>query len=326
MLKKRLSALRKRMPSKEPAPRRRLADSMSSQHNNAHTESTESRTYQRSRTLTGTSSSQVDSANGSVDHIRSPRTQLHILRKKRRMYSGFLACSVLLAACTGWVLSQSMISISIGLRSDVAAITSSSDVQYYSRMLTEYLRERPFQRFVFSFDENRFLAYAEGKGAYEVRAVESVKSDGFTKGLITLNVRSGVAAWSSGGAKRYVDKYGITFERNNGDLPVLSIVDESGVSDTARAAVVSGRFLVFAGKIVSAVSAEGVSVESVLIPSQTTRKMGLKIENGGVVYFTIDRSIGEQAEDAVRALRYVEKRGIKYEYIDVRATGRAFYK
>jgi hypothetical protein len=44
------------------------------------------------------------------------------------------------------------------------------------------------------------------------------------------------------------------------------------------------------------------------------------------VKFSVDRAVGEQAEDAARAVRYLDGKGMSPEYLDVRISGKAFYK
>jgi hypothetical protein len=41
---------------------------------------------------------------------------------------------------------------------------------------------------------------------------------------------------------------------------------------------------------------------------------------------SVDRPAGEQAEDAMRAIKYLQSKGMTPAYIDVRVGGKAYYK
>ena len=81
------------------------------------------------------------------------------------------------------------------------------------------------------------------------------------------------------------------------------------------------------GRAVGLSKTEGYNVQQVIIPSGTTREVELRVE--GVDYpikLSVDRSAGEQAEDMARVIKYLKDKNIKPEYIDVRVSGKAFYR
>ena len=89
----------------------------------------------------------------------------------------------------------------------------------------------------------------------------------------------------------------------------------------------SDRFIGFIGRTVSRLQTQGFTASKVVLPASTTRQLLVSIE--GLPYpikFSVDRSAGEQAEDAARSVRYLAGKGITPEYLDVRVPGKAYYK
>jgi hypothetical protein len=105
------------------------------------------------------------------------------------------------------------------------------------------------------------------------------------------------------------------------------VKDQSGISPDAGA-VASNRFLHFLGRVVSLTNASGMTkVNGVIIPPNTTREVDLQLEGRGFVVKTLlDRDPAAQTTDILNMLKYVDAKGIKPQYIDVRIAGKAFYK
>ena len=62
-------------------------------------------------------------------------------------------------------------------------------------------------------------------------------------------------------------------------------------------------------------------------PKDTTRQVEVKLK--GVTYpvkYSVDRPVGEQTEDAKRSIVHLQQRAIAAEYIDVRVSGKAYYR
>jgi len=170
--------------------------------------------------------------------------------------------------------------------------------------------------------------YLQGHGCPEVASVNSqVTYDGFGASGFTLTFRKPVVLWKTGATKLYVDDQGNAFARNLYDDPTVEVVDQTGIQAQDNQVLASERFISTIGRVIGRMSAQGYHVNRVVLPANTTRQLLISAE--GLSYpikFSIDRSAGEQAEDAARAIRYLQGKGVMPEYVDVRVGGKAFYK
>ena len=129
------------------------------------------------------------------------------------------------------------------------------------------------------------------------------------------------------GVQQYVDASGTSFLRNHFATPKVQIVDNSGIQVEAGQAVASNQFLGFVGRVVGLSNAQGHTVTQVIIPQNTTRQIELRLQDVGYpIKLSIDRPAGEQIEDMSRALGWLKGRNLNPGYLDVRVSGRAFYK
>jgi hypothetical protein len=80
------------------------------------------------------------------------------------------------------------------------------------------------------------------------------------------------------------------------------------------------------GRVIALSSEQGVTIDSIEIPVQSTRLVYLKGKGMPVVRMTIDRVAAVQVNDMVAALTFLKKAGRAVEYIDVRVEGKAFYQ
>ena len=68
-------------------------------------------------------------------------------------------------------------------------------------------------------------------------------------------------------------------------------------------------------------------MQQVIIPASTTRQVELRIKKVSYpVKFSVDRPAGEQTEDMARVIKYLKSKGVNPDYVDVRVSGKAFYK
>jgi cell division septal protein FtsQ len=143
----------------------------------------------------------------------------------------------------------------------------------------------------------------------------------------TITVREPVAGWKIGNKQFYVDSRGVAFETNYYIEPSLQIVDESGVASKTGMAVASNKLLSFVGRVVAQSNSKGYTVIEAILPSDTTRQLKIKLKDSNImVKLSIDRSAGEQIEDMDRAIKFIKTKGMYPSYIDVRVSGKAFYK
>ena len=150
---------------------------------------------------------------------------------------------------------------------------------------------------------------------------------GFGATTIELTVRKPTVAWRTGSTAVYVDDTGVAFSRNYYEPPSVKVVDQTGIVTEGNKVLASNRFLAFIGKLVGQMNYQQLPVEQVDLPPGTTRQVVVHVRGIGYpITFSIDRPVGEQAEDAARAVTYLRNRGEKPEYLDVRVSRKAFYK
>jgi hypothetical protein len=234
------------------------------------------------------------------------------------MLVGALAACVVLVS----LLWQFTATVQVQASPDVSLQLNAS----YQRAIQEYLGKQPIERLRFRLDQKRLTEYVQASApeVYSVRA-SSTATPGTS--LFQLVMRKPVAGWNINGKQRYVDGSGVSFERNYFSAPVVQIVDRSGVQVAAGQAIASNRFLGFVGRTVSIASTYGLSVEQIIIPSGTTREVDVKVVGSSyVVKFLIDRPVGEQVEDMARSIAWLKANNVTPEYVDVRVSGKAYYR
>lgn len=304
------------------APRRRqLTGKVHEQRSNEN--SLEDRyAFRRNRTLTGSSSSNVSGVSESNAQLKSPRVQAHELAQHRRQL-GVMLFGVLI----GCALVYSLIwQFTAGVAIKAPKIIATLDQGIYEKTLQSYFASRPVERLRFLTNSNALNEYVQSKNP-EVAAVRIEGSAGVGTSVALLTMREPIAGWSINGRQQYVDSTGTAFARNYFTNPTVQIVDKSGIHIEAGHAVTSNRFLGFVGLTVGLAKAQGYVVQQVIIPAGKTREVELRLE--GVEYpviLSIDRSAGEQIEDMTKALKWFEAKKQTPEYLDVRISGRAFYK
>lgn len=300
-------------------PRRRQTDAGSDRSDIAKRDNS---TFQRNRTLMrGTSAYSYDS----IDEVKkSPRSYVHHLASKRRKIGGVLISVVSASLIFFWLLTQFTAQVTVSI-SD-SELSKSIDTKKYIDSINDYLGVHPLSRLRFALDKNDLAEYLLTVTP-EVASVEKVSSGSIGDTDINLSMRRPIAGWTIGSTQYFVDEKGVSFERNYYDTPTLQIVDNSGISPQQGTTVASTRFLGFVGRVVALSKESSYVVEQAIIPVGTTRELEVQIK--GIVphvIFSIDRPVGEQVEDMVRALQYFTSRGGTPSYIDVRVSGKAFYQ
>ena len=279
-------------------------------------------TFQRNRTLTGSTSNKLSSTHHHTD-LESPRTQAHHLAIQRRKICATLLTVVAIAAVLSFLLFQ--FTAKVTAVSGDSTVSRSVDSAVYETAINDYLGANPLERFRFALNESKLTSYLAQK-LPEVESVSSVSSGGIGNTDIGLMMRRPVAGWTISDKQYFVDSHGIAFERNYYANPDVEIVDQSGISVQQGSAIASNRFLGFVGRVVALSKNSGYIVTQAIIPQNTTRQLEIKI-NGvtPLVKLSIDRPVGEQIEDMSKALGYLTSHGLKPSYVDVRVSGKAFY-
>lgn len=307
------------------APRRRQTDTPTGdarRHASEQYEKTVNTTYKRNRTLTGSLSSRVSSASESQADLKSPRAHAHDLHKQRRRIGTTLIAVLVACLALGGILYQFTAYPVVNANDEAVAL----DKERYEKVVDAYLSRRPVERLRFVLDTQRLNDYIR----QELPEVDSIAPDGaagFAQGAFLVNVRKPIVSWLIGERQYFVDADGVPFEKNYYEIPAVKIIDQSGVQQTEGTAIASSRFLNFVGRAVSESQKYGLSVDEAIIPVATTRQIELRIKDHTYpIKLSLDRPVGEQVEDMQRAIMYLDGKNIKPQYIDVRVSGKAYYK
>ncbi|NCU38067.1 hypothetical protein EOL96_03380 [Candidatus Saccharibacteria bacterium] len=280
-------------------------------------------TFRRNRTLTGSLASEVSSVGEHGAELKSSRVRGHELRRHRRRLSGVFIGILLVAGALFFVIYQS-----IAIPRVYASTDSPVDALYYETIIQNYLNERPLERSRVTLNTTRLSQYMQVNGAPEVVGVmDDMWFDGIGVTVITLDFRQPAVVWNTEDTYVYVDEQGVSFTRNYYTQPDVRVVDQTGIVAEKNQVLASSRFLAFIGQTVGRMKENGFTVAQVALPINTSRQLAVSLK--GVPYpikFSVDRPVGEQAEDAARAVRYLDSQGNIPEYLDVRVSGKAFYK
>ena len=312
---------------KHDAPRRRQAyhvgDARRTAAEQAANESkTDNTTFRRNRTLTGSLSSQVSSANERQADLKSPRMHAHDLTHLRRKISGVLGLTLVVCLLLAGLLFQ-LTARPVATAADGSVAL---DKQHYEKAIDEYLSRRPVERLRFVLDGNSLNEYIR-RELPEVASVHVEGAAGFGASNFNITVRKPIVSWMIGSSQYFVDASGVPFQKNYYDIPSVRIVDESGVEQTAGTAIASSRFLNFVGRAVSLAKEYNLEIEQAMIPPNTTRQIELRVVGHTYpIKLSLDRSVGEQIEDMQRAIEYFDAKKLVPHYVDVRVSGKAFYK
>ena len=277
--------------------------------------------FRRNRTLVGSLSPQVSSASELTGDLRSPRAHVHHLTAHRRML-GTIFIVVFGTICfLTWLLYEFTASVHVSPTGGVAI-----NDDRYDKAISEYLVEHPLERLRVLLNEGALTQYLS-QVTPEVQAAHSGGSAGFATSQFDLTFRKPVVGWLIGPNQYYVDENGVSFQVNYFDQPTVKIVDKSGVPQTAGTTVASSRFLRFVGQAVTLAKADNMVINQAVIPSGTTHQIEVNITGHEYpIKLSLDRPVGEQIEDMQHAVAYFDERGEKPKYIDIRVSGKAYYK
>ncbi len=279
-------------------------------------------TFKRNRTLTGSVSSRVVSASEPLADLRSPRTHAHHLARQRRKLGGvFIAVMLALFVVAGLLYELTATPV-VASTDPVVSLQKGR----YEKAIEDYLGRWPVERLRFALNEQRLQEYLQRS----LPEVEMIKEDGFSgfgASRFIVGTRQPIAGWLIGDKQYYVDASGVPFQINYYTDPVVKIVDNSGIKQTTGTAIASSRFLTFVGLAVSLANDKGMKIEEAIIPLATTRQVELKAEGYSYpVKLSLDRPVGEQIEDMQRAMAWFDQKSVTPKYVDVRVSGKAFYR
>lgn len=279
--------------------------------------------FRRSRTLTGSVSSQVAAPAASRGQLKTDRLKLHELKAHRRKILRMFGFVMFIIACIGFLLANFIITPGI-----IASQPSDKPVQAdtYRNTMYSYFADRPMERFGFLLDQSNVERYIK-QNHTEVQTV-SVERDWYGGNVrIDIFFRTPLLVWKTGNQQFYVDNQGIAFTYNHFAEPTVAVTDQTGLSPDQSGAVASTRFIRFLGRMVGAVNDYGKGKVAAIIIPPSTREIDLKLEGREYPIKTnSDRDPLQQAEDIASALSHLDQKGIKPQYIDLRVAHKAFYK
>lgn len=320
-----MKLFRKKSSKKPPARRRGSAVASAGVGVRTPSEDLDQRyAFRRNRTLTGSLSSDVESANVHHMELRSPRVHGHDLRAHRRRLGSLFVGVAAGSAVLGYIVYQSLAIPQVSVKGALAPV----DTTKYTGTIQTYLDGHFLQRLRSTLDVNQLTAYLQEHGSPEVASIApDISFGGLGKGTLVVEMRRPAVVWHAGSTVSYVDTAGNAFSKNYYAEPTVQIVDQTGIKTSGTQVLASNRFLGFVGKVIGQMSTQGHTVNKVVLPENTTRQVEVYMDGVGYpIKLSVDRPAGEQAEDAARAIKYVTGKGIAPEYLDVRVSGKAYYR
>ena len=282
-------------------------------------------TFRRSRTMQGSTSSNVKSANQKKTVLKSDRLKKQQQDRRKRII--FILLGIVLIVIIGvWYL-ISQYAVGVGTISFQPATDKAPPSELYKKAIVDYMSVRPAERFRFALSQER-LSQAVSNQLPEVKKIYKNGADSNNINF-KIELRKPIASWKTSNKQSFVDEEGVSFTHNYFSDPGVSISDNSGVvSQNDTKAVVSERFLRFLGRLIALTNTSGLGeVKEASIPRATTREIDIKLEGRPYLIKThIDRDPAATVEDIKRVVGFVEQKKITPSHIDVRVTGRAFYK
>jgi hypothetical protein len=277
--------------------------------------------FQRSRTLTGSVSSDVKSAGEERGVLKSERLRKQELQRLQRLVA--LGIAVITAVIIGifYLISQYTFQSPKVVAADENLNISSEMKQVYSQSIMKYLQSHPAERFRFATSE-KGVSSSVWKDFPEVKSIKGIK-DGFE-----ISFRKPLAVWQIGQKEYFVDDEGQSFENNYYTAPTVTVSDKSGIIASNRNVMVGKGFLSFLGRIVALVNSSGLgTVTEAVIPAETTRELDIKLQDKPyIIKLHSDRVPENELEDLQRVVGYLDKKGVTPQYIDLRVSGKAYYR
>lgn len=272
--------------------------------------------------MAGSTGHMLRSGDPHAAQVATPREKVHHLTRVRKKLSFVLSGLLFVIVVLGVFLQQFTASVVVQF-GDAPRV---DDVENYEQVVQDYLSQNPLERLRFNVNEKRLNDFVSAN-LPEVEYIEPAGYAGLVTSGFDVTLRKPVVSWLVDDQQYFVDQHGVSFTKNVYDEPGVKIVDESGVSYTAGAAIASERFLTFVGQAVALTEQYDLQAKEVSIPTGTSRQVEMRLEGRNYpVTMSIDRSVGEQVEDMSRVVLYFDAQPTKPRYIDLRVKGKAFYR
>lgn len=99
------------------------------------------------------------------------------------------------------------------------------------------------------------------------------------------------------------------------------------IEDASGSGLVTARMREYVGMLEHDFQDLGFVVTRAVVPAGRTREVDVYLEGRNEYYKTnLDRGTGVTVEDAVRMMKYLDKNEVGAEYVDVRVTGKGYYR
>ncbi len=286
------------------------------------TDDNEAYAFRRSRTMTGSSSDAVRAVAETHADLQSDRLKHHTLKGQQRRILVYLSATTVVIGVIVTLLNNFILSASVQSISGV----SSSVLTVYQQAVNEYLSSHPNERFSLSLRAEA-LSRAVQKQFPEVASVKLTVQPWLQPATASIVLRSPIASWTIGTTKYYIDEHGAAFQHNYGVEPALHVEDKTGIDPNSAGAVASGRMIHFIGRLVFLLGNSGYTVEKIELPPNTSREVDVRLpERGYVIKTNLDRDPAGQVADIVSAVKFLDGKGLRPVYADVRVASRLYYK
>lgn len=251
---------------------------------------------------------------------KTERQRERALRLRRRQLGVLLA--IVAGVCLIGLLVLSQFSGSFIISSENAKLTSAQDA-YYTNILNQYFAKNPFERFSFGRRDSNLSEFIESK-APEVGSVQ-MNASGLGGGMLHLSFRKPVAMWKSGGDTNFVDSNGVVFSKSFFANPSVTITDDSGVSISGQ--TTSSGFLSFIGQVSADLTKGDQNLQRVVIPRGAIRYCNIYLQGRSYPFMVqIDRDPSSQSADIIASVKYIDQNHISPQYVDVRVSGKMYWK
>jgi len=261
---------------------------------------------------------------GQKNRIDTNRTKFQDLINHRKRIS--LIVFFIIGIIFFLTLSITQLTGNSGLFINTISMKKNPILSEYEASFKEFLDSNPLYRVRFLLDQKSLDDYMSINKP-EVLSITDIGKQSFFKTGYKINFRKPVAKWQIYDTVYYVDSYGKAFENNYFEEPDLNIIDNSGIRLEKGEAIVSNKFLKFVGRLVEEALNKGYFITEAIIPPEKTREVDIKLKGRGtIIKLAVDREVTGQIEDMNRVLLYMDKTAIQPSYIDIRISGKAFYK
>lgn len=144
---------------------------------------------------------------------------------------------------------------------------------------------------------------------------------------ITIVERQPSLIWRSGNTQYVLSEDGRAYSQWGGGSTELTIVtDSANLPVTLGQQVVPASFIIFTRQLISRLNEQKFTYDGISVP-ETTSEVYVKTKAGYIVKFDSTRQVNEQMTDLKAVLTSLAKQKKQpAEYIDLRISGKVFYK